>query len=160
MTKDEEASMLEGMWGSNKANKSRSNDLLRHELLEGFILAEASKDEPLAQMQPGFKQRSISRYQTDAIFHRRIDSYVSGVMHIVTKHLKQTKEWHPIQTAPTDGTRIIGYSKTAKKRRLNPIRITWFRQKKDKAGYIGWGEFNPQHWPPTHWMKFPDEPVI
>jgi len=29
---------------------------------------------------------------------------------------------------------------------------------KNKKGYVGWGEFNAQHWPATHWMPLPSEP--
>jgi hypothetical protein len=63
----------------------------------------------------------------------------------------------PIDTAPKDGTRILAFCPNAGGSKGNPIyRVTWWRQAKDRAGYIGWGEFNIEYWPPTKWWPLPN----
>ena len=39
------------------------------------------------------------------------------------------------------------------------MRVTWWRLTEDRQGYTGWGEFNPEFWPPTHWMPLPEPPT-
>lgn len=65
-------------------------------------------------------------------------------------------EWQPIETAPEDGTKILAYSPRAPG---SKIRVTWYRKAEDNASYIGWGEFNMDYWPPTHWMPLPTPPL-
>ncbi len=65
--------------------------------------------------------------------------------------------WRPIDTAPKDGTKILAYCpKHPDGYRV--IRVTWWRRPEDGHGFIGWGEFNMQYWPPTHWMPLPKPP--
>jgi hypothetical protein len=66
-------------------------------------------------------------------------------------------EWKTIKSAPKDGTRILAWSPDYKDKR-SLTRITWWRRPEDGAGYVGWGEFNMQYWPPTHWMPLPEPP--
>jgi hypothetical protein len=64
--------------------------------------------------------------------------------------------WQPIETAPKDGTFILGYY--ADRPWLWDI-VQW------DAGYLGgawWGgghENDGPLFPPTHWMPLPDPPV-
>jgi hypothetical protein len=64
--------------------------------------------------------------------------------------------WLSIETAPKDGTMILAYSAKAPGKRK--MRITWWRKPEDRLDYVGWGEFNEQHWPPTHWQPLPSPP--
>jgi hypothetical protein len=73
------------------------------------------------------------------------------------ERLRASCEWQPIETAPKDGTKIICYSPEAPG---GKIRVTWYRNPSDHAGYLGWGEFNMVYWPPTHWMPLPEPPVL
>lgn len=66
--------------------------------------------------------------------------------------------WQPIESAPKDGTKILAFAPNHPDR--GPImRITWWRRREDGHNYIGWGEFNEQFWPPTHWQSLPDPPA-
>lgn len=66
-------------------------------------------------------------------------------------------DWQPIETAPKDGTPILAYSAQypSKNRKIS---VTWWRGPWDNKGYVGWGEFNDQHFPATHWMPLPAAP--
>ena len=66
-------------------------------------------------------------------------------------------EWQPIETAPRDGTRILAFGRRGKK---TVYEVTWWRQPKDGAGYIGWGEFNERFWPATHWQPLSPAPAL
>lgn len=68
------------------------------------------------------------------------------------------KPWNPIDSAPKDGTRILAYSPKAEAHNKDAIRITWWRADHGKYGFVGWGEFNDQFWPPTHWQPLPKAP--
>jgi hypothetical protein len=69
--------------------------------------------------------------------------------------LRQSHRWHPIETAPKDGTDILAVAV----RNGEPyFKITWWRQAKDKRGFTGWGEFNDEFYPATHWMPLPNPP--
>lgn len=64
--------------------------------------------------------------------------------------------WRTMESAPRDGTEILAccpMPRHLKNRRGRKwyYAVTWWRRKEDKAGYIGWGEFNEHSWPPTHW---------
>lgn len=64
--------------------------------------------------------------------------------------------WRSMDSAPKDGTRILAYS--PKCPHACKIKVTWWRSLEDQAGYVGWGEFNTQYWPATHWQPLPAEP--
>lgn len=76
------------------------------------------------------------------------------------KELESEREWQPIDTAPKDGTRVLlgRFTGNKKARREGFRAIDWYRQPKDGAGYVGFGSFNPEHWPPTHWKPLPEPP--
>ncbi len=57
--------------------------------------------------------------------------------------------WNLIASAPKDGTKILAY---CHRNGRDVYAVTWWRLPEDKAGYVGWGEFNTQYWPPTHWL--------
>ncbi len=64
-------------------------------------------------------------------------------------------EWQSIETAPRDGTEILAFGL----RNGEPVfAVTWWRKSGPKRMYIGWGEFNKQYWPATHWMPLPEPP--
>lgn len=56
----------------------------------------------------------------------------------------------PMETAPHDGTRVLAYAPSKKR-----FAVTWWRKPEDKAGFIGWGEFNQDYWPATVWWPLP-----
>jgi len=66
-------------------------------------------------------------------------------------------EWKTMESAPKDGTAILACAANGPH---SIIRITWWRRREDRAGYIGWGEFNKDYWPPTHWMPLPEAPNV
>ena len=73
-----------------------------------------------------------------------------------------TSAWRPIETAPTDGTLVLLYGpkslqggKVVDKHLVTADR---YAQPNDRKGFIGWGKFNAEYWPPTHWMPLPDPP--
>ena len=60
-------------------------------------------------------------------------------------------EWQPIETAPKDGTRIVGY---CPRQAWGPeVRIVWSKGKGWKSQH-GWWSSNP-----THWIPLPDPPT-
>ncbi|WP_370194405.1 MULTISPECIES: DUF551 domain-containing protein [Aurantimonas] len=65
-------------------------------------------------------------------------------------------DWHPIKTAPKDGTPFLAY-RHDHYGRFGNMQVTYWRQAEDEAGYIGLGEFN-EAWMPTHWMPLPAAP--
>lgn len=71
-------------------------------------------------------------------------------------------EWQPIETAPKDGTAILAYSRQAglegKLLRSHGVKVTWWRTDRARDGFTGWGEFNDQFWPATHWTPLPEPP--
>lgn len=69
-------------------------------------------------------------------------------------------EWQPIETAPKDGTRILGYF---------PFRHGYVsRQDVQPIAWVGWGGgcwetlggWKPLDNEITHWMPLPDAPKI
>lgn len=93
---------------------------------------------------------------------RKPDASLANVANTVRQSIAEVIEelsaspWQPIATAPKDGTRILAFGI----RDSGPIyEVTWWRRAEDSKGYIGWGEFNMQYWPPTHWMPLPDAPT-
>jgi hypothetical protein len=66
--------------------------------------------------------------------------------------------WLPIETAPKDGNHIlIGYFGGGPYH--GRVRVDWYRTPEQKAGFIGWGQFNPAFYPATHWMPLPEPPT-
>ena len=68
-------------------------------------------------------------------------------------------KWRPIKTAPTDGTSILIGSFGEGTTKPGLIEVDWYRQPKDKRGFIGFGSFNKQFFPPTHWQPMPTPPA-
>ena len=66
-------------------------------------------------------------------------------------------EWQPIETAPKDGTSILVYSEKGDKGAFLPGGMAVDRWQREYT--TGFGEFNPYHWPPTHWMPLPEPPL-
>lgn len=68
--------------------------------------------------------------------------------------------WQPIETIPTDGTKVLAGRFTG-----NPKADQEGRQAVDfwhnraKHGYDGLGQFNSHFWPATHWMPRPTPPA-
>lgn len=62
-------------------------------------------------------------------------------------------KWQPIETAPKDGTYILGTWIDAESNYRNIIKIAYH------TGYCIWD--SNCHWPkcePTHWMPLPEDP--
>ena len=68
--------------------------------------------------------------------------------------------WQPIETAPKDGTRIlVACNKVLKgfpASRRGPHTDAWHFTK--NHGFEGWGKFNKDYFPATHWQPIPDPP--
>lgn len=68
--------------------------------------------------------------------------------------------WLPIETAPKDGTKVLlgrfikGFSDIN-----GHIAIDYWRSRSEHT-FEGWGRFNAQYWPPTHWMPLPSPPDV
>lgn len=60
-------------------------------------------------------------------------------------------EWQPIETAPRDGTEIIGMI------RPKVIRLVWWFAPSSRT--FGWRDENGRTINPTHWMPLPPPPV-
>ncbi len=69
-------------------------------------------------------------------------------------------EWQPIETAPKDGTSVLLGRFTGKPKadREGFISVDWCRTSAKDYGFIGFGEFNENYWPATHWMPLPAPP--
>ena len=68
--------------------------------------------------------------------------------------------WQPIETAPKDGTRILVYAAKLG-HDIRPSRHGLhvdFWHDKDIFNFEGWGHFNPQYFPATHWHPLPPNP--
>jgi len=70
-------------------------------------------------------------------------------------------EWHPIETAPKDDTRIIcgRFTGDAEAMQEGFVAVDWRRDTARGHRYNGYGEFNMSSWPPTHWMPLPEPPA-
>ena len=66
--------------------------------------------------------------------------------------------WQPIETAPTDGTRILAVHENG-----SDIQITWFG-KTSHVPLYGWCEGEDAEdidlWRPTHWQPLPAAPTV
>jgi hypothetical protein len=67
-------------------------------------------------------------------------------------------EWQPIRTAPRDGTHVL-LGRFVGPNYYGRIRVDWWRDRMRDGGYTGFGHFNPQYWPATHWMPLPEPPT-
>jgi hypothetical protein len=66
-------------------------------------------------------------------------------------------DWQPIRTAPRDGTPVLLGRFAPGKDYHGRIRVDWWRNHM-RDGYSGFGHFNPQSWPATHWQPLPEPP--
>ena len=76
----------------------------------------------------------------------------------MTDNSTSSVDWQPIETAPRDGTPILAF-RADKLHRFGHMQVTYWRVEEDGKGYVGWGEFNMTHWPPTHWLPLPKGPA-
>lgn len=69
--------------------------------------------------------------------------------------------WQPIETAPKDGGWLLLGRFTGKGKNHDGLveRDRWHDRAKDDS-YDGWGQFNQQLWPATHWQPLPAPPLI
>lgn len=68
-------------------------------------------------------------------------------------------EWQDISTAPKDGTKVlVGRFVRKCQTDFNNIVTVDFWHTPKLHNFLGWGNFNTQHWPPTHWMPLPNPP--
>lgn len=70
-------------------------------------------------------------------------------------------QWQPIDSAPKDGTRVLlgRFVKKCQERKNGRMEVDrWHEPKRDKCGFTGWGCFNEQYWPATHWAPLPTPP--
>lgn len=79
------------------------------------------------------------------------------------------QQWQPIETAPKDGTKILGWNQQLGQRETFMDKYTdgspGYKKHKESGGPIdiGWYWFDPIHnwastWKPTHWMPLPEPP--
>ena len=64
--------------------------------------------------------------------------------------------WMDIASAPR-GKRILTAGLRNGKWRQE---VDWYREPKDGAGYIGFGEWNSTHWPALFWQLLPAPPTM
>jgi hypothetical protein len=69
--------------------------------------------------------------------------------------------WQPIETAPRDGTIILGvmagnHPETGKP--FVPAVVSWDEEFGWLEGYEDLEEYKPHDWPLTHWMPLPEPP--
>lgn len=62
-----------------------NKDALYNDLAEAFIRYQHRLENPLTVPDKTMEEM-IFHYQTDDIFHKKVQSIVSGVMHIIDKH--------------------------------------------------------------------------
>jgi hypothetical protein len=93
---------------------------------------------------------------SSVLFDESRDASVDAIERAIAllRHLM----WQPMETAPKDGTRILAWSPAAARHGHFGMKVARWRTAQDDAGYIGWGEFNTEFWPPTHWMPLPQAP--
>lgn len=67
----------------------------------------------------------------------------------------ETLRWHPIETAPKDGTRIIAWGPE-----MQVAECEWLKQMSWTPFVVGWyrtNQFPQVH--PTHWLPLPPSPI-
>lgn len=67
---------------------------LCNELIEFFCLCQYNIDRPCLAVDElrGAKTRAMAarqQYQTDALFHAKVQALASGVMHVISRHLDE-----------------------------------------------------------------------
>lgn len=68
-------------------------------------------------------------------------------------------KWQPIETAPKDGTPVL-LGRFAPGCLLDGrVSVDKWSLPEDGRGWIGFGKFNPEYWPATHWMPLPPPPT-
>ena len=69
--------------------------------------------------------------------------------------------WQGIESAPRDGMDVLvgRFVSDPSADKNGYIAVDWWRSHKEAGGYIGWGKFNMQYFPPTHWMPLPTPPT-
>lgn len=70
-------------------------------------------------------------------------------------------EWYDIETAPKDGTKILvgRFTKGLTWAEHNGhVAVDYWHSRSDHD-FEGWGRFNAQYWPATHWMQIPPPPT-
>lgn len=68
-------------------------------------------------------------------------------------------EWQPIETAPKDGSRILGWAKS--KNGSDDLRLVIFWDQTSPEGARWIVAFNAfWHFEPTHWMPLPEPPEV
>lgn len=72
-------------------------------------------------------------------------------------------EWHPIETAPRDGTHILAFRLPIGIRFTNltnpPTVVHWFNDPEEPGFYTSVNELAPEHpFGATHWMPLPAPP--
>ena len=74
--------------------------------------------------------------------------------------LQLGQEWRPIATAPKDGTEILvgRFVKHCPFAKSGRVRVDRWHTREGGDGYEGWGMFNAQFWPATHWQPLPPIP--
>jgi hypothetical protein len=66
-------------------------------------------------------------------------------------------EWQPIETAPKDGTRILGYDGSTVSGTYWHDSFREWRNESEAAGdNHGW--YGHDRWVPTHWQPLPEPP--
>lgn len=67
-------------------------------------------------------------------------------------------QWRPIETAPRDGTRFMGFWGDIHGNGCDTPVKTWFET---GNWHSPWEDCKPEDdWAPTHWMPLPDPPTI
>lgn len=69
------------------------------------------------------------------------------------------REWQPIATAPKDGTRILLGRFVPGDEYDGHMQVDRWWSAKDKRSFVGFAQFNPTYWPPTHWQHLPAPPI-
>jgi hypothetical protein len=92
-------------------------------------------------------------------FLRLID-YLSALSHS-TERAETIEGWRSdMENAPRDGTRVLlgRFTGNPKADHEGFQAVDWYRSPERDAGFIGFGKFNAQFWPPTHWQPLPEPP--
>jgi hypothetical protein len=67
-------------------------------------------------------------------------------------------DWQPIETAPKDGRPVLLGQFDPSRSHYKRVEVDHWSSPGENRGWIGWGHFNPQFWPATHWMPIPEPP--
>lgn len=69
-------------------------------------------------------------------------------------------DWQDISSAPKDGTSVLlgRFVENCPHKRGGFTCVDYWRNPKGRKGYLGWGNFNSEYWPATHWQPLPEPP--